>query len=91
MNEHVQAQQRQDAGSVDLGWWIVSNGGHIDDTVKQTGSTQYSIECSKGRRPPTHRIAVRAMRLGGERPEQKHIMESDDMLKNAPGVPLGAW
>jgi hypothetical protein len=91
MNEHVEAQQRHDAGSVDLGRWIVSDGGNIDDAVKQTGSAQYEIECCKGGRPPAHRITLRAMRLGPERPEEKHVMETDYMLQDTSGVPVTAW
>jgi hypothetical protein len=91
MNEHVEAQQRDEAGSVNLGRWIVSEVWYFDDAVEQTGSAQYLIECCKGGLPPTDGIAPRAMRLGRERPKEKHVMETDHMLKHTSGVPLSAW
>jgi len=91
MNEHVEAQQRHDVGGVNLGRWIGSEGWYFDDTIEQTGSAQYLIECSKGGLPPSDRIALRAMRLGRERPKEKYVMETDYMLQHSSGVPLSAW
>jgi hypothetical protein len=91
MNEYVEAEQGHDAGSVNLERWIGSEGWYFDDTVEQTASAQYLIECCKGGLPPGSRIALRAMRLGRERPNEKHVMETDYMLQHASCVPLSAW
>ncbi len=91
MNEHVEAQQGNDAGSVNLGRRIVADGRNIDDAVKQTGSAQYLIECYERGLPPSHRIALGTKWFGCERPKEKHVMETDHMLQDVSGVPLTAW
>jgi hypothetical protein len=91
MNKHIEAQQRHDAGGVDLAGRMIADCRDIDDTIKQTGTAEQHVERFKSDRPPPHWIVLRPLWLGTKGLEKEHVMESDYVLQHTPGVPLSTW
>jgi hypothetical protein len=91
VDQDIETQRRDDSAGVNLGRWIVPDGRNIDDAVKETWPVEELVECGKRGRPTALRIVLRAFWLCPKRAEQEHVVETDDMLQNALGVPVTAW
>ena len=91
MDQDIEAQRRNDSAGVNLGRWIVPDRWNIDDSTKETGRVEELVDCGKRGRPAANRIVLRAFWLCPKRPEQEHVVEPNDMLQDAPGVPVTTW
>ena len=88
VDEYVEAQHRDDTGRVYLGRLVVAESRNLDDTVTQTNSAQYLIECSNGGVPSSDRIVFRTLWLGCERPKKEYVVKADDVLQDTSCIPL---
>ena len=90
VDQDIEAQSGDEARGINLGRRIVSDRRNIDQTVKETWQIQKLVQCGKRGRPAAQGIVLRALWSFPEWSKQKHVMEANDMLQDASGIPLTA-